>query len=174
LAYDMLLPLLPSPSSLLTTFIAVLIALLIASSFTHLPPLLPSCRLGWGRGGPYQSGARSYFGCQCWCHHHHHHLCRPRDRPRGAGPMTHGIPTPSRQLAPMWQGCCWRSCSRHHLPHRPMAIAVVVAAVACQRWRLQRCWQCGNKVYEDNNNNTTTTQQPTLQPTRQPTHRGDN
>jgi hypothetical protein len=170
----MLLPLLPSPSSLLTTLIAILIALFIASAFTHLLPLLPLCPLGWGRGGPYRSGAQSYFGHHRWCHHHHHRLCRPRDRPGGAGPTTRGIPTPSRQHAPMWQGCCWRSCSRHHLPRRPMAVAAVAAAVACQRWWRQRCWQCSNKVNEDNDNNTTATQQPKLQPTRQPTWRGDN
>jgi hypothetical protein len=42
--------------------VAVVIALFVASAFTHPPPLSPSRRLGWGRGGPYQSGARYYFG----------------------------------------------------------------------------------------------------------------
>jgi hypothetical protein len=35
----------------------VAIALFVASAFTPPPPLSPSHRLRWGRGGPYQSGA---------------------------------------------------------------------------------------------------------------------
>jgi hypothetical protein len=98
------------------------------SAFTCPPPLLPLCRLGWGRGGPYQSSAQSYFGRHHRCHHHRHRLCRPRDRPGGAGPMTRGIPTPGRQLALTWRGCCRRLCSRRHPPHQPMAVAAAAAA----------------------------------------------
>jgi hypothetical protein len=126
----LLLPPLPSPSSLLATLIAVVIALFIASAFTCLPPLSPLHHLGWGRGGPYQSDARSYFGCHRWCRHHRHRLCRPRNRPGGAGPTTRGIPMPSRQLAPTWGGCCQHSCSRRHPPRRPTAVAAMVV-LAC-------------------------------------------
>jgi hypothetical protein len=81
----LLLPPLPAPSSSLATLIAVVIALFVASAFTCPPPLLPLCRLRWGRGGPYQSGARYCFGRHRWC-----------------------------RLAPTWRGCCRLSCSRHH------------------------------------------------------------
>ncbi len=167
----LLLPPLPSPSLLLATFVAVAIALFVASAFTCLPPLLPLCRLGWGRGGPYRSGVRSYFARHCQCCHHRRRLCRLRNCPGRAGQMTRGIPMPGRQLAPTWWGCCWRLCSRHHPPCQPTAVA---AAVACQRWRRQRCSQRGNKVNKNNNNYMTTTQQPTRQPTRQPLWRGNN
>ncbi len=167
----LLLPPLPSPSSLLATLVAIVIALFVTSAFTCPPPLSPSRRLGWGRGGPYQSVVQSYFGRHCWCCHHHHRLCRLRDRPGGAGPTMRGIPTPGRQLAPTWQGCCQRSCSRRQPPRRPTVVAVVAA---CRRWQWRRCWQCGNKVNEDNDNNMITAQQPTRQPTKQPTRRGDN
>jgi hypothetical protein len=62
-----LLPPPPVPSSLLATLIAIVIALFVASAFTRPPPLSPLCRLGWGRGGLYQSGAQYYFGCHHWC-----------------------------------------------------------------------------------------------------------
>jgi hypothetical protein len=146
------------PLSLLATLVAVTMALFVASAFTCLPPLLPLCHLGWGRGGPYQSIAQSYFGRHHWCRHHRCCLCRPRDQPGGAGPMTHGIPMPGRQLAPMWWGCCWRLCSRRH---PPCQLTMVAAAAVCQRWRQRWCWQCSNNVNEDNDNNMTTTQQPT-------------
>jgi hypothetical protein len=94
------------PSSLLTTLVAIVTALFVASALTCPPPLLPLRRLGWRRGGPYQSGARSYFGRHHQGHHHRHRLCRPRDRPGGAGPIKRGIPTPGRHLVPMWRGCC--------------------------------------------------------------------
>ncbi len=68
-------------------------------------------------------------------------------------------------------GCCRHSCSRHQPPCQPTAVAV---ATACQRWRRRRCWQRGNKVNKDNKNNMTTTHQPTQQPRRQPTWRGNN
>ncbi len=171
LPLPLLLPPLPSPSSLLATLVAVVIALFVASAFTRPPPLSPLRRLGWGREGPYQSGARSYLGRHCWCRHHHHRLNRPRDWPGGAGPTMHGIPTPGRQLAPMGGGCCQCPCSRCYPPCRLTAVAV---AAACQRWRRRRCWQRSNKVNKDNDNNMTTTQQPTQQQTRQPTQRGDN
>jgi hypothetical protein len=80
-----LLPPSPAPSSSLATLVAVVIALFVASAFTCPPPSLPSHCLGWGRGGPYRSGARYYFGCHRWC-----------------------------RLAPTWRGCCRRSCSRRH------------------------------------------------------------
>jgi hypothetical protein len=80
----LLLPPLSSPSSLLATLIAITIALFIASAFTCLPPSLPLRCLGWGRGGPYQSGARSYFGRHHWCHHHCPCLCHP-SQPAGKG-----------------------------------------------------------------------------------------
>ncbi len=136
------------------------IALFIASAFTLLPPSLPSCCLGWGMGGPYQSSAGSYFSRHRQCCHHHRHLCRPRNRPGGASPTTCGIPTFSRQLAPTWRGYCWCSCSRRHPPCRP------TAAAACQRWQRQRCWQGSNKVNKDNDR--------TQQSNRQPTWRGNN
>jgi hypothetical protein len=126
----LLLPPSSLPSSLLATLVAVVIALFVASAFTCLPPALPSCQLGWGRGGPYRSSARSYFGRHRQCRHHRHRLCRPRNRPGGAGPTTRGIPMPGRQLAPTWWGCC--PCSRHHPPCRPAAVAAVAAAAACQ------------------------------------------
>ncbi len=97
-----LLPPLPSPSSSLATLVAIVIALFVASAFTRPPPSLPSRRIRWGRGGPYRSGARSYFGRHRRCHHHRHSLSRPRNQPGGAGPTTCGIPTPGRQLAPTW------------------------------------------------------------------------
>jgi hypothetical protein len=151
----------PSLSSLLATLVTVVIALFVASTFTCLPSSLPSRCLGWGRGGPYRSGARSYFGRHHWCRHHCHRLSRPPDRPGGAGPTTRSIPMPGRQLALTWGGCCRRSCSRRHPPRRLMAVAAVAAAAACQRWRRRWCWQCSNKVNKDNDNNMTTTQQPT-------------
>ncbi len=78
---------------------------------------------------------------------------------------------PSREVATTWQECCWHLCSRCQAPCWP---TVVAAAVACWQWRRQRCLQCGNKVNKDNNNNMTTTQQPTWQPIKQPTWRGNN
>jgi hypothetical protein len=62
------------------------------------------------------------------------------------------------QFAMTWQGCCWRSCSRHQPPHR---LTVMTVAVACQWWRQRQYWQRGNKVNKKNNNGMTTTQQPT-------------
>jgi hypothetical protein len=152
----LLLPPPPLRLSLLATLVAIEIALFVTYAFTCLPPSLSSRHLGWGRGGPYQSGARSCFGRHRRCRHHCCRLCHPRDRPGGARPMTCGIPPPGRKLAPTWQGCCRRLCSRRHPPRRPTAAA---AAAACQWWRRRRCWQ--HKVNEDNNNNMTTTQQPT-------------
>jgi hypothetical protein len=112
----LLLPPSPLPSSLLATLVAITIALFVASAFTPPPPSLPLCRLRWGRGGQYQSGAQSYFGRHRRCHHHCYCLCHPRNRPGGAGPTMRGIPTPGRQLALMWRSCCQRSCSRRHPP----------------------------------------------------------
>jgi hypothetical protein len=60
LPLPLLLPPLPSPSSLLASLVAIGIAPFAASAFTCPPPLLPLCHLGWGRGGPYPSGAQSY------------------------------------------------------------------------------------------------------------------
>jgi hypothetical protein len=150
-----LLPPSPSPLSSLTTFVAVLIALFIASAFTCLPPLLPLRRLGWGRGRPYRSSALSYFGRHRRCPHHRHCLCRPRDRPEGAGPTTNGIPTPGRQLAPTWWGCCRRSCSRRHPPHGPTGggsgvPTVAAAAVLATRQQSKR------RQRQQHDNNTTT------------------
>ncbi len=113
-------------ATLLATRVAIVIALFVASAFTRPPPLSPSCRIKWGRGGPYRPGAQSYFGRHRRCRHHRRPLSRPRVRPGGAGPMMHGIPTPGRQLAPMWGGCCQRSCSRRHPPCRPTVVAAVV------------------------------------------------
>jgi len=156
------------PTKSLATLFAVAIALFVASAFTCPPPSSPSHCLGWWSGGPYRSSVQSYFGRHPWCCHHHHRLCRPRDWLGGAGPTMRGIPMPGKQLALTWRGCCQHSCSRCHPPHRP---TVVAAAAVCQWWR---CWQCGNKVNEDNDNNMTTTQQPTRQKTRHPTQRGNN
>jgi hypothetical protein len=72
-------PPLPLPLLLLTTLVAVAIALFVTSAFTCPPPLLPSRHRGWGRGGPYQSGAQSYFGRHRWCRHHCRRLCCPRE-----------------------------------------------------------------------------------------------
>ncbi len=153
----MLLPPLPLPPSLLAALIAIVIALFVASAFTRPPPSMPLHCLGRGRGGPYQSGAQSYFGRHRQCRHHHQCLSHPHNWPGGAGPTMRGIP----QLAPTWGGCRRRSCSRRHPPCRPTAVAAVAAAAACQWWWRQRCWQRSNKVNKDNDNNMTTTQQPT-------------
>ncbi len=101
LPLPLILPPSPLPLLLLAALVAISIALFVASAFTCRPFSLPSCCLGWGRGGPYQSGAQSYFGCHRRCRHYCFRLCRPRDWPGGAVPTMRGISMPSRQLAPM-------------------------------------------------------------------------
>jgi hypothetical protein len=81
-----------------------------------------------------------------------------------------GFQCPADSLRRCGGGCCRRSCSRRHPPCQP---TVVEAAAACRWWKQRQCWQCSNKVNDNNDNNMTTAQQPTRQPTRQPARRGN-
>ncbi len=121
-----LLPPSPSPSSSLATLVAVAITLFVTSAFTRPPPSSPSRRHGWGRGEPYRSGARSYFGRHHRRRHHRCRLCRPRDLPGGAGPTTCRILTPGRQLA------------RRGGAAVGVRVAGVILLADQRRWRWQR------------------------------------
>ncbi len=115
------------------------------------------------------------------CHPHCRHSCCRRHRPRCCSPHTLvpiaiALATVASTIVIAPHPPCRRNCplcrlclhlpatlvaSRRHLACQPTAVATVAAAAGCQPWWQRRCWQCGNKVNEDNDNNMTTTQQPT-------------
>jgi hypothetical protein len=118
----------PSSSSLLFTLIAAtVVAAAIALVVAHPTPLSLSPLLLPPSSAPSSLLATliaiviALFVVSAF-------TCLPPSSPSRRLRWGRGGPYPHR-------GCCWHSCSRRHPARRPTAVAAVVAAAGCQRWR---------------------------------------